>query len=202
MEYNSLASHIDPMESSTPTTTSGTAGIRTTVSISSSHFISNTGETVSIHPTGSGTHESHIGFGRGGAVSLFMLDSEISHGLELNIRDCTFHNNTAAWGGAVYARFRGQSSSNTIRIRDSYFTENKANFSGGAFFVTTTQLEDYNNTIHLDRCLIHHNQAQKGGGLSYKSIAAVDYMKRSRSTIRDTNFTRNIAKVFLVKSEK
>ena len=153
---------------------------------------------VSIHPTGSGIEEDHIGFGRGGAVAFFILDSEISNSLELNIRSCIFRSNIAAWGGAVYTRFRYQSANNIVIIRDSIFTENNANFSGGAFFVTTTQLEDFNNTMHLDGCWFDGNQAKMGGAISYKSIAPIDVIKRSRNTIRGTNFTQNKANVIFL----
>ena len=195
-EYNRFATPIKPITAATtssiPTTN---ASLKTTILISNSQFINNKGDTVSIHPTGSGIDEAHIGFGRGGAVALFILDSEISDNLELTIRDCIFHSNTAAWGGAVYTRFRYESSNNIVIIRDSNFTENNANFSGGAFFVTTTQLEDYNNTMHLDGCWFDGNQAKMGGGISYKSIAPIGVIKRSRNTIRGTNFTQNKANV-------
>ena len=176
------------MEYNQPTTS------KTSISISHSHFINNKGENVSINPKGLGMAESHIGFGRGGAVALFLLNSSISD-LTLDVSDCEFNSNTAAWGGAVYTRFLGESSSNTVSIRRSFFNKNNATLSGGALFVASTQIADFKNTVHLTGCWFDSNEAKVGGAIGYKWIAAIDFGKRSCSSIRDTNFTRNVAQV-------
>ena len=168
---------------------------RTVISITDSVFVSNQGTNISAHPSGSGTAESRIGFGRGGAISVFFLNSTASSNIRIEVSKCQFENNTAAWGGSIYVRFRDQSAGNIVNIKETCFTKNYASLSGGALFVTSTQTKDLNNTVHLDGCQFNSNAAEVGGAVGLKWIAAIDFVERSRCSIRNTTFSKNVAKV-------
>ncbi|XP_066912468.1 uncharacterized protein [Clytia hemisphaerica] len=162
------------------------------ISLQHSHFLYNTADNVSASPTGSGMAEGHIGFGRGGALSLFFLN--VNH-VTVDILNCWFEGNKAAWGGAVYARFRNESSYNTINMVNTNFTNNNANLSGGGLFVTSTQREDFENKVEIHQCRFINNSAEIGGAMFQKHIS-LDSIKDLRTiTIAGTQFTHNMANI-------
>jgi len=155
------------------------------VTITNSNFTENQADFNSLS-TGAGVSEQHIGFGRGGAISVFYL-AKVQRA-SLLVSNCSFNTNKAAWGGAVYVRFRNQSSQNTIVIEKSRFIENYATLSGGALFLTETQLVESVNTLRVENSHFNGNIAVVGGAVAIKRL--------TRNDIKNKHFTYIIASLF------
>ena len=102
-------------------------------------------------------------------------------------------------GGGIYLGNNAQ-----LHLRNSVFTENRADSAGGALFVDFRARADihntvfagndavhggavyvfYNASIQVDSCVFAGNTARKGGGV---------FLYYSRSTLRDSRFSRNRA---------
>lgn len=83
---------------------------------------------------------------KGGAISLDYPNS-------LTITNTTFYNNTAQYGGAIYAQNAG--------ITDCTFTSNKATMGGGAIF---------SNSVTLGSCIFSSNSADEGGAVNSNEV--------------------------------
>ena len=147
----------------------------TVYSIAKCVFKDNVAETLQPNRTSYvlGTQGKFQGFGRGGGLAIMFkgYHSDITVG----ISDCEFHNNTAYWGGGLYAVFRDRSNNNKVTIEGSKFVKNcvKLNGGGGAKvgFLAYSSIDSFsnatNNIIKMINCTFESNRAEQyGGGIS------------------------------------
>ena len=96
----------------------------------------------------------------------------------LNIFDSTFHNNTAVFGGVIYAV-----KSIGIIVAKSTFCDNFAKTDGGVVFLDKT------STVTINSCAFHRNEVDSQGGV-------IEARSRSSVTIGESMFTYNKAQIY------
>ena len=128
-------------------------------------FQNNVAENNFSYPSPADDPQNYVSFGRGGAVSLMLLGAAAKNRFVFN--NCTFKNNTALWGAAIFAEFHGQSGDNVILINNCHFLENHASYGGGAI---RTGLASNNslgyNLITVSNCNFLKNHGNVGGAFS------------------------------------
>ena len=95
------------------------------------------------------------------------------------ITSCTFDNNSAEDGGALYYKVQNGYSGGNIRIADSNFTNNNASNSGAAY------LKCENGTVA--NCIFENNSATESGG-------ALKWENQKDGMVSNCNFIGNSAK--------
>ena len=124
----------------------------------------------------SGQH--HYAFGRGGGLSLFFKGSAKSNNVVVD--GCSFIQNSALWGGGIFAEFQDNSTNNSIRVYASLLHDNDAFFigadnvgtGGGASRVGYIFFDEnsvHGNSLVFQNCSIINNRAVNGGGISFYS---------------------------------
>ena len=114
------------------------------------------------------TFLSNLAHDFGGA--LYNVDDIIS--TNLNVVDCNFENNTAAYGGAI------KLDGNSITVEDCNFNENHALVDGGAFYINSKILNIFASNFTS-------NDAKHNGGAVY--------VNGESTTVQDSYFKSNIA---------
>ena len=117
-----------------------------------------------LQQTSSSAISTSIFSGRGGALGL-LLNNQLQH-VEVMVRDCSFHGNSAkTFGGGVYVVF-GYGSSHTTTISQCTFENNTSPFStGGLFAAFLGQGSPSKHSVHIvTDCTFFHNRALQGGG--------------------------------------
>lgn len=99
--------------------------------------------------------------GRGGG--LYMELSQGATKMNLTISSCSFVNNSAEYGGALYIKTRNVSRSN-VSITDCNFTANRARVAGGGMHLRRSN--NHNVKFLLTRCVFKRNCAQYSGGMA------------------------------------
>ena len=130
--------------------------------------------------------------GRGGGMSIMFRGNAKDN--KIHLQNCTFLNNTAAWGGGLYVGFRNLVQGNTVFVNDSIFENNVCheNAGGGASVgylflkVSNRKRSPTGNTIHFNSCVFRNNQARYGGGVA---VYSNKYRKDLKNTIAFTNCT-------------
>ena len=95
------------------------------------------------------------------------------HAMRLNLRNCSFSNNTAKIGGGIYFDHDGIED-NTFCCTDTTFQYNEAHEKGGAVFNREAEAMFINNYFH-------NNQAQQGSAV----------YSHSNVTFTNSKFTNN-----------
>ena len=146
---------------------------------------------------GEGTEESHIGFrsltdnessyGKGGGIYINMKGSVF-----LIVQDCTFHNNSALWGGGIFAVF--QDTTNSLYVNMCTFENNTAPLGSGGALQLYYDVADpgKHNFVLLDRVQFIKNSAGLGGALSCFTRLVSSDMNNSVS-VRNCAFVENSA---------
>ena len=140
------------------------------------------------------THEFE-GLGRGGGMNIVFKGHAENN--SVSVCNCTFYQNTAVWGGGLYACFRDSVHENNIFVSDSVFEGNicETAAGGGAdvgyLFFNSSSSE--HNKIHFNNCLFRKNQAIYGGGVA---IYSSKYYRDLENVIEFTDCTweENIAR--------
>ena len=161
------------------------------VMLTSCSFSRNVADGVSRMPKAEGANEDHTPFGRGGGFSIFFLGNASNN--TVNITNCTFSNNVAAWGGAIYIRYRDKAGGNEISLENVRIVENKATLSGGGIIVTSTlTAEMTGNKLRVSRCFLIGNEAKVGGGFSQRHLNQY-VIYAEKTTLCCCLFTKNSA---------
>ena len=111
------------------------------------------------------------GQGLGGAISIYIRGTSSNNHVE--IRNCTFSNNLAIWGGGLLILLQDRANYNTISIVDSMFESNRAVSAGAGtcikHFLQENSEED-RNKISYQNCTFHDNHGDVGGGVAFYSV--------------------------------
>ncbi len=135
-------------------------------------------------------------------------NSEIATGFAITISHCTFTNNFARDGGAVYSYdrakpvftacvFTGNRADNGGAILDRVgvesvftnceFADNTARWRGGAVYF------DYGSRPKLTGCVFRHNSTDGHGGAAF-SVSRASQLENTIVTLKDCRFENNTAK--------
>ena len=116
--------------------------------------------------------DRHIAFGRGGGLSIFVKGNARHNRILVN--QCQFRANTAMWGAGLFVELHDLATNNTITISNSSLMKNQCpmdyHTSGGGARLGYIYYDDTyasHNHIIFDTCLIYHNFAYSGGGVSF-----------------------------------
>jgi hypothetical protein len=159
-----------------------------------------------IFPHGGG----HQSFGRGGGLSVYIRGT--ASDLNFTIKNCTFLNNTAIWGGGLFVEADDRVYGNAIHVEDSEFYGNSCPFSttngtaGGGVQLShyAYSLEEQGdfpamakgNVFEIDNCIFINNSALDGAGLSVVwSLQRVPLEQVLHIHILRSSFRNNIAKL-------
>lgn len=144
------------------------------------------------------TYSEHRTLGHGGGIGIRLMGTAQFNSIQ--IRNCTFTENSALWGGGIEAGVGEESSSNVISITESEFSHNHA-ITGGALRWGLFPPNNYsgygvnqtNNSFLIFDTSFSENNASSAGAISYFSDSQVELAYLSRFNITRCNFTRNIA---------
>ena len=131
-----------------------------------------------------------IDFSRGGGVNAYFQDH--TAGISMNIVDCTFENNSAAYGGAVYFFIKDSAQNVNVALSESQFHNNTAFERGGglaAGYIHGSQ------TIQVFLCNFTSNTAEYGGGtyVYANPMEGHETIHSSGITFNLTSWTENTA---------
>jgi predicted outer membrane repeat protein len=126
----------------------------------------------------------HDAFGRGGGLSIFFKGNASNNCITVD--NCVFKNNSALWGGGIFAEFQDISHDNIFLVLSSNLTENEVysnedrnlGTGGGGSrvgFIYFDNSTAYNNTINFTICNFEHNTAYYGGALSFYSARQMEF---------------------------
>ena len=141
---------------------------------------------------GNGENGEHYGDFSGGAGAIILKGGSEAEGgspagMGLRLANCTFENNTAAWGGALkLQRPDNQQALEVLEVENCTFANNKSDQNGGAIaawgyniklkdsqFINNTAeisgnnggaLAAYESTISAENCIFQKNIAGSNGG--------------------------------------
>ena len=128
-----------------------------------------------------------IDLSRGGGVNAYFQNH-----ITMNIVDCIFENNSAAYGGAVYFFIKDSAQNVTVALSESQFHNNTAINRGGglaAGYINGSQ------TIQVFLCNFTSNTAEYGGGtyVYANPMEGHDTIHTSGITFNHTSWTGNTA---------
>ena len=113
--------------------------------------------------------------GQAGGLSIHLCGNASSNRITLSL--CSFYNNTAKWGGAVYLGISNTTQNNTISASRTVFYNNKAVYGGGAIQLTlhgTKHLKSSKeNQIKILNSYFCFNRAIWGGAVSIKGSTRI-----------------------------
>lgn len=125
---------------------------------------------------------------RGGGMIFHFEDSYSQYAEKyIEVIDCLFTHNVADYGGGMSVNFSGNTTNNTMCIRNCNFTHNKAHYGGGisVTFVNNSS----NNSILLSDLYVGENLATKGGG----GILVGFYLPANKLTVQNCRIVGNEA---------
>ena len=138
-------------------------------------------------------------FGQGGGM-LISLRGNASRNT-FAIKNCSFTNNSALWGGGLHLLVTNSSKGNNITVTETHLEGNQAKDGGGGITIYITS--PYNrreaplseNEIIFERCNISHNNASQGGGMIiFFSIAYSKQRGSNKLCFLNTTWVGNTAK--------
>lgn len=148
--------------------------------------------------------QEHLAFGRGGGLSVFFKGTATRN--VITIDNCTFKNNSALWGGGIFAEFQDNVSNNTFQVIGCSLAHNTLYYNdllhegtgGGGARVGFIYFNDFaalNNTISFDSCRIRNNTAYFGGGVSYYAARNPQGKIANNFWIRNCTFQNNVGRL-------
>ena len=114
------------------------------------------------------------------------------------IKNCTFTNNVAIYGGAIYCKGDNDKYANPY-LKNCYFFKNRGTFQGGAIFKEGANPS--NNSQAIRQCTFTDNWAWQGGGAITMIDASGQYLFENCLFDRDTSFLEGGAILFISNSE-
>lgn len=134
-------------------------------------------------------------FGRGGGLSINLNDTSA---VEVQIKNCSFQNNTSHRGGGLFVFFLKNTINNSIQITDTNFTHNKCTipqtiYTAGGGLALFYHSDTSCNQCDVSRCHFHENRAYYGGGISVGTNN--DRIKDSSFLIKDSSLVTNSARI-------
>ena len=131
-----------------------------------------------------------INLSRGGGVNAYFQNH--TAGISMNIVNCTFENNSAAYGGAVYLFIKDSAQNVNVALSQSQFHNNTAFERGGglaAGYIHT------NTLMQVFMCKFTENTAEYGGGsyLYANPMQGYNTQHSSGITFNNTSWTGNTA---------
>ncbi|MHC5068406.1 MAG: right-handed parallel beta-helix repeat-containing protein, partial [Planctomycetota bacterium] len=115
--------------------------------------------------------------GHGGAIHLASGRGAVQ------IDDCIFSDNRAAWGGAIYNEHGGNDDQRSLILSASTFADNASSVAGGAVYLANFAASAA--SVAFDTCHFTGNEAGDGGGALFLSAMT--------TTISASTFSRNRA---------
>ena len=109
--------------------------------------------------------------GKGGGLSFYLQNQHIS--TKISIKSCKFYHNRAFSGGGIYLEIGQYVHTIYIKINDTLFVDNFANFSGGAINILRNAKN--NSVVYLSYSFFTGNRAEFGGGLAL--ISSLKYLE-------------------------
>ena len=177
------------------------------VHVINSHFIMNKAN-VSSSSFNQGTFilpqkQNHTAFGRGGGLSVFFKGS--ANHINITIEQCLFQNNSALWGGGIFAEFQDHAFNNTLQVNSCNIWNNKVYFidtwnegtgGGGSRvgFIFYNDTAAYSNSIVFDHCWFINNSAYFGGGVSFYTARQHKY-RPNKLKLHNCLFEHNQARL-------
>ena len=136
-----------------------------------------------------------IGTGLGGGLGIYF--SGQSNGNFVEVKNCTFTNNTAVWGGGMYVHFQDNTYNNSVSIISSYFENNfAANAGGGADmgFLNNKSFHERTNVITFVKTTFESNFANYGGGVGvFSEYGDVKYKPKENIVFNECKWFNNRA---------
>ena len=141
--------------------------------------------------------DKHIGFGRGGGLSLYFRGSAMNN--VIRIDSCIFQDNYAVQGGGYFIQFLDTVQENQITIFNLTVRNNSACFGGGAFQLSAIsrvgKLDNFvPNKLQSTLCLFSSNVAMSGGGGAIYGRSSIGY-KNNNYYFNNCTWLRNEAVV-------
>ena len=154
--------------------------------------------------------QSHVAFGRGGGLSIFVKG--VAYGNSFSVSKCTFRDNHAIWGGGLLISFMDAALNNTLLVTDTEFQNNscrpnhrrKHHGTGGggmrighSIFNARNSPRMKGNRVFIRHCNYTRNMALTGGGLSISPT--LQFYRHSFQLIivkiSNSRFIGNMAKI-------
>ena len=136
-----------------------------------------------------------IGTGLGGGLGIYF--SGYSKGNFVEVKNCTFTNNTAVWGGGIYVHFQDNTYNNSVSIISSYFENNFAANAGGgadAGFLNNESFQEQTNVITFVKTTFESNFANYGGGVGvFSEYSDVKYKPKENIVFNECKWFNNRA---------
>ena len=127
------------------------------------------------------------GLNKGAGLLINLVETSMNN--IIKIKNCTFKNNTAVWGGAVYILLKDKSHNNSLSFQNCTFKSNTAIYGGGGIrLLMSVKLSNttlFNDLLFTD-IKFTENKAIWGGGISISGNTRSIYGKDSKS--RDVYF--------------
>ncbi len=149
--------------------------------------------------------DNHVAFGRGGGLSVFFKGRAHNNTIIVNRSSVT--QNSALWGGGLFAEFQDNSTNNSFHVYNSTIELNvclhnvkKAAGTGGGGvrigFIFFDNALVKNNNIRFENCTFSNNTGYFGGGLSFYTARELDSMYATNSLeLLNCNWFGNRARV-------
>ena len=130
----------------------------------------------------------------GGGIFIGINENVID--IIFSIRNCTFENNTASWGGGITALVIGKVSSTSIILFNCTLDHNSSpNYGGGGVYVVHNVTGRDNNLILFEKCNFFNNFAGFGGGLQFIGESPTSGLNRTLVHFLNCVFQGNQANV-------
>ena len=140
------------------------------------------------------TDLEEIDFSRGGGVNAYFQNH--TAGISMNIVDCTFENNSAAYGGAVYLFIKDSAQNVNVALSQSQFHNNTAFERGGGLAAGYIHGSQTNTLIQVFLCNFTSRTTAEYGGGSYvyaNPMQGYNTQHSSGITFTNTSWTGNTA---------
>ena len=151
----------------------------------------------------------HLGLGKGGGLSMFFKGDARRN--DVLVKRCHFEQNSALWGGGIFAEFHDNASFNNLTISFTSLNDNSvylisnnsnstikgANGGGGSSvgFIYFKENSVHGNMILYENCSFTKNTAFYGGAISFYSPKQVHNINSLNAfTIHDCSIKNNRAK--------
>ena len=116
-------------------------------------------------------HSNYTPFSSGGGMLIDISGN--THGVHLQLHNCTFSNNSAVWGSGLMIKLDKNASQNEVIIEKSTFRFNSYTgtdpyIAGGGAMIMTSFVSS-SNSVLMDNCSFVQNNATWGGGVEIYS---------------------------------
>ena len=128
------------------------------------------------------------GLGRGGGLCVHIRGNAENNSVD--VTNCTFLGNSAAWGGGLYIDVQDSPKNNTVHVNSTQLNQNLCYLNGGGGmdvgFLFMSRSSPTLNKIRFYDCDICNNTADYGGGTLIYSSPSIDYTDLENEVSFDT----------------